>query len=93
MKTLISISPISLTILPEKLMRESKTYQYQVEKITRETTIKHILTLLKSEFHAEAVSALTPSLQNITDLQRLEELHLAAAKVQSLDAFVQMLHE
>lgn len=80
-------------LIPEEFMRESKTYQYQVEKITQETTIKHILTLLKSEFQTEAVNALTPSLQNITDLQRLEQLHLAAAKAQSLDAFVQMLSE
>ncbi len=80
-------------LIPEEFMRESKTYQYQVEKITRETTIKHILTLLKSRFQAEAVSALIPSLQNITDLQRLEKLLLAAAKVQNLDVFAQMLSE
>ena len=82
-----------VVFLVEELMRESKFYQRQVEKITRETTIKHILTLLKSEFQAEAVNALTPSLQNITDLQRLEQLLLAATKVQSLDAFAQMLRE
>ncbi len=80
-------------LIPEELMRESKFYQRQVEKITRETTIKHILTLLKSEFQTEAVNALTPSLQNITDLHRLEQLHLAAAKAQNLDAFAQMLIE
>ena len=79
--------------IPEELMRESKFYQRQVEKITRETTIKHILSLLKSEFQTEAVTALTPSLQNITDLHRLEQLLLAAAKVQSLDTFAQMLNE
>ncbi len=74
-------------------MQESKTYQYLCNKIRTEVTIKHILALLELRFQAEAVSTLKPSLQNITDLQRLEELHLAAIKVQSLDAFAQMLHE
>ena len=91
--SLVYNSELYERIIPEELMRESKFYQRQVEKITRETTIKHILTLLKSEFQAEAVNDLTPSLQNITDLQRLEQLLLAATKVQSLDAFVQMLSE
>ncbi|MDE0314544.1 MAG: hypothetical protein OXM61_06555 [Candidatus Poribacteria bacterium] len=79
--------------IPEELMQESKTYQYLYNKILTETMIKNILALLESRFQAEAVSALTPSLQNITDLQRLEQLHLAAANVQSLDAFAQMLSE
>ena len=74
-------------------MQESKTYQYLCNKIMAENTIKHILTLLESKFQAEAVSALTSSLQNITDSRRLEELFLAAAQVQDLDAFAQMLHE
>ena len=91
--SLVHNSKLYERIIPEELMRESKFYQRQVEKITRETTIKHILTLLKSEFQAEAVNDLTPSLQNITDLQRLEQLLLAATKAQSLDAFVQMLSE
>ena len=74
-------------------MQESKTYQYLCNKITAETTIKNILTLLESRFQAEAVDALKPSLQNITDVPRLKELFLAAIKAQSLDAFAQMLHE
>ncbi len=56
-------------------MRESKAFQL----ILRETTIKHILALLQVKFQAEAVSALTPALEDIDDLQRLEQLHLAAA--------------
>ncbi len=91
--SLVHNSELYERIIPEELMRESKFYQRQVEKITQETTIKHILTLLKSEFQTEAVNALTPSLQNITDLHRLEQLHLAAAKAQNLDAFAQMLSE
>ena len=70
-------------------MQESKTYQL----ILRRTTIKHILALLESKFHVEEVNALTSSLQNITDLQRLEQLLLDASRVPSLEAFKQMLNE
>ena len=74
-------------------MQESKTYQYLYNKILTEAMIENILALLELRFQAEAVDALKPLLQNITDLQRLEELLLATAQVQSLDAFAQMLHE
>ena len=78
-------------LIPEILMQESKTYQRQRERITRETTIKHILALLEQQFHTEAVRALTPAIQNIDDLQRLEYLHLAAARVPNIEAFAQEL--
>ena len=74
-------------------MRESKFYQRQREKILRENTINHISVVLKAKFSADVVNAITPEIQNISDLQRLEELHLAAARVQSIEAFAQMLHE
>ena len=61
-------------------MQESKFYQRQRERIIRENTTKHILTLLEQQFHTDAVRALTPIIQNISDLQRLEELHIAAVK-------------
>lgn len=77
--------------IPEELMRESKFYQRQQEKIARETTIKHILALLEQQFHTEAVRALTPAIQNIDDLQRLEYLHLAAARAPNIEAFAQEL--
>ncbi len=80
-------------LIPEELMQESKTYQRQREKILRENTIKHISTVLKAKFSADIVNALTPIIQNITDLQRLEELHTAAAKVQDIETFTQMLSE
>ncbi len=79
--------------IPEELMRESKFYQRQQEKIARETTIKHILALLEQQFHTEAVRALTPAIQNIDDLQRLEYLHLAAARAPNIEAFAQELVE
>ena len=74
-------------------MQESKTYQRQRERIIRENTTKHILTLLEQQFHTDAVRALTPIIQNISDLQRLEELHIAAVKAQNIEAFTQMLSE
>ena len=76
-------------LIPEELMQESKTYQRQVRKIT----IEYTLDLLEDRFHAEAVSAITPELHNINDLQKLKQLLLAASKVQSIEAFAQMLHE
>ena len=79
--------------IPEELMRESKGYQLEAERIARETTIRHISAVLKTKFSTDVVNALTPVIQNINDLQRLEELHTAAAKVQNVEAFAQMLHE
>ena len=80
-------------LIPEELMRESKTYQRQREKFLRETTIENTLALLQDQFHTEAVNAVTPALRNINDLQKLKQLHLAAAKVQSIEAFTQMLQD
>ena len=74
-------------------MQESKTYQRQLERMRREATIENTLELLVDQFHPEAVRALTPILQNIKDLQRLKELHLAAARVPNIETFAQMLHE
>ena len=75
--------------IPEELMRESKFYQLML----RENTIEHIIALLEQQFHTEAARALTPMLQNIDDLERLKELHLAAARVPNIETFAQMLHE
>ena len=80
-------------LVPEELMRESKTYQYLCEKILKETTIENTLALLADQFQAEAVNALTPALQRVNDLQKLKQLHLAAAKVPNIETFAQMLNE
>ena len=80
-------------LIPEGLMQESKTYQRQMEKAVRETTIENTLALLADQFQPETVSALTPALRNVKDLQKLKQLHLAAARVQNIEAFAQMLHE
>lgn len=80
-------------LISEELMRESKGYQRQRERILRETTINHISVVLKAKFSADIVNALTPLIQNVSDVRRLEELLDAAAKVQSIEAFTQMLSE
>ena len=80
-------------LVPEELMRESKTYQYLREQILKETTIENTLALLADQFQAEAVNALTPALQRVNDLQKLKQLHLAAAKVPNIETFEQMLNE
>ena len=80
-------------LIQEGLMQESKTYQYLREKFLREATIENTLALLEDQFQAEAVNALTPELRSINDLQKLKQLLVAAAKVQNIEAFEQMLHE
>ncbi len=80
-------------LIQEELMQESKFYQRQREKFLRENTIENTLALLQDQFQAEAVNAVTSALQNINDLEKLKQLHLAAAKVQSIEAFEQMLQE
>ena len=80
-------------LIQEKLMQESKTYQYLREKFIREATIENTLALLEDQFQAEAVNALTPELRSINDLQKLKQLLVAAARVQNIEAFAQMLHE
>ena len=79
--------------IPEELMRESEGYQRQRERILRENTIENTLALLKKRFHTEQVSALTPALQNINDLERLQQLLVAVPEMQNLEDFAQMLHE
>ena len=92
-------------IIPERLMQESKYYQFLrdqfiaqgieqgIEQGTRETIIRNTLALLRSKFSADAVNAVGTVLQRVNDMQRLEQLHLAAAQVQNLDAFKLMLEE
>ena len=73
--------------IPKELMQESKFYQLML----KETTVEYILALLEQQFHTETVRALTPMLRNIDDLERLKELHLAAARVPNIETFAQKL--
>ena len=82
-------------------MQESKGYQYLQQKFTAEATtkatreafIESTLGLLRKQFHAETVSAITPTLQKVDDLQKLKQLNLAAANVQDIETFEQMIRE
>ena len=75
--------------IQEELMIESKGYQLLVRK----ATVDNIMALLEDRFPGEAVSVVKPALLNIDDLQKLQQLHVAAPKVSSLEAFAQMIHE
>lgn len=80
-----------------ELMQESAVFQRQREKFieqgAKEATFKSLMAVLNAKFHVEAVRALTPALENIDDLQRLEELLLTSVNVGSLDAFTEKLFE
>ena len=84
-----------------ELMQESSFFQHQREKFVaegitqgaKEATLKNLLTVLNAKFHTEAVRALTPALENVDDLQRLEQLHLAAVNAKTLDTFTEALFE
>jgi hypothetical protein len=80
-------------LVSEGLMQESKTYQLLSEKFTRKTTIENTLALLERRFAVDAVRALIPALQSVTDSQKLQQLLLEAAEVKSIEAFAQMLNE
>ena len=80
-------------LILEELMRESKGYQYLMERAEKRATVRYILTLLKRQFRPEAVNALTPAIENIDDLQRLEQLLIAASETRNIESFARMLHE
>ena len=67
--------------------------QQGIEQGTRNTTIRNTLALLRSKFSGEAVNEIARRLQRINDMKQLEQLLLAAAQVQNLDAFKQILIE
>ena len=64
-----------------------------IKQGTRDTTIRNTLALLRSKFSGEAVNEVARGLQRINDVKQLEQLLLAAAQVQNLNAFKQMLSE
>ena len=74
-------------------MQESKYYQLLREEIIRENTTSHILVVLKAKFPKDLVNVLAPVIRNISDVQRLEELLVAATRVQNIEAFAHMLNE
>ncbi len=63
------------------------------EQERRESTIRHILVVLRTKFSVDIVNVLTPAIQNVSDVERLEQLLPAAVEAQSLEAFARILHE
>ena len=76
-------------------MLESAFVQLYMEEARNEGRIEAridgILALLGTQFHPEAVQTLQPKLAEIKDLQRLQQLVLAASRSESLEAFMQHL--
>ena len=64
-----------------------------IEQERRESTIRHILVVLKTKFSSDIVNVLTPAIQNISTVERLEELLPAAVEAKSSEAFARILHE
>ena len=64
-----------------------------VRKFLKRIPSKTLMALLADQFQTEDVNALTPALQRVNDLQKLKELHLAAARVPNIETFAQMLNE
>ena len=91
--------------IPEAIMQESPFWQRQrerfmaqgieqgIEQGAKAATLKNLLVVLNTKFHVEAVRALTPALKNIDDLQRLEQLLLAAVNAESFEVFTEELFE
>ena len=77
--------------MAEVLFEEGKVQGIEQER--RESAIRHILVVLKTKFAADIVSVLTPAIENISDVERLEQLLPAAVEAQSLEAFARILHE
>ena len=81
--------------MAEVLFEEGKVQGIEqgIERERREGAIRHILVVLKTKFAADIVNVLTPAIENIDDVERLEQLLPAAVEAQSLEAFARILHE
>ncbi|MXZ00595.1 hypothetical protein F4Y93_08105 [Candidatus Poribacteria bacterium] len=64
-----------------------------IEQEKRESTIRHILVVLRTKFSADIVAVLTPAIENITNVERLEALLPAAVEAENLEAFARTLRE
>ena len=81
--------------MAEVLFEEGKVQGIEqgIEQERQESAIRHILVVLKTKFSSDIVNVLTPAIQNISDVERLEELLPAAVEAESPEAFAQILHE
>ena len=62
-----------------------------IEQGSKAAAIRHILIVLKTKFSPDIVNALTPAIENINDVERLEALLPAAVEAQNLDMFLKTL--
>jgi len=67
--------------------------QQGIKQERRKSTIRHILIVLKTKFSADIVNVLTPAIENISDVERLEQLLPAAVEARSLESFARALQE
>ena len=90
-------------LVSEDIMQESSVYQYIIEKGRaqgieqgveageRKGAIEGILELLDIRFQISRDETLKSAIEHVSDLQHLRRLRRAAAQVQSLEAFIQIL--
>ena len=81
--------------ISEEIMQESPFYErvmqrgieQGIERGARQTTIENTLAILTARFPHADVDALRPTLEAITDLDRLKQLNLTASLTPSFEAF------
>ena len=71
--------------------RYQRGLQHGAELGARQNALEFLFGVLEYKFNSNAVRLLRPTLENINNISRLTELHDAALRAQSLEAFVQNL--
>ena len=81
--------------MAEVLFEEGKIQGIEqgIEQERREGAIRHILVVLRTKFSADIVNVLTPAIENISDVERLEQLLPTAVEAESPETFARVLHE
>ena len=90
----MEVEPMAQTMAEVLLERGiAQGIEQGIAQGTKDATLKSLLTVLNAKFHVEAVRAITPALQNIDDLQRLEQLLFTAINAKTVDTFTEALFE
>ena len=81
--------------MAEVLFEEGKIQGIEqgIEQERREGAIRHILVVLRTKFSADIVNVLTPAIENISDVERLEQLLPTAVEAENPETFARVLHE
>ena len=83
-------------------MKESSVYEHFLQKAeaecqrafqqgARQYAIKNLFVVLEFRFDVGAVQALRPTIENIEDLQRLQDLYGEALRAETFEAFARTL--